>query len=123
MSVGNPLIYAQETSGRYQCGRTILHLRSLLRAVWHLSESMVRATICVTIFDTELEYRPPMARTPPMMASESPLGKSAQQTIKPEKKSLGSGLYCRGFARRPLVMEASTQSGFTTDFRASLAVS
>ena len=123
MSVDNPLSYLERTNGSYQCGKTILHLRSLLSAVWHLSESMLRATICVTIFDTELEYRPPMAKTPPMMASASPLGKSAQQTIKPEKNSLGSGLYCRGFARRPLVMEASTQSGFTTDFRASLAAS
>ena len=92
-------------------------------AVLHFSESMVRATMWVTIFDTGLEYNPPMARTPPMMASASPLGRSAQQTTRPEKKSLGSGLYCRGFASLPLAIEAVIQSGLTTDFRASLAAS
>lgn len=90
-------------------------------AVLHLSESIVRATMWVTIFDTELEYSPPMARTPPMIASESPLGRSTQQTTRPEKNSLGSGLYCRGFASLPLAIEAFTQSGLTTDFSASLA--
>ena len=92
-------------------------------AVTHLSESIVRATMWVTIFDTGLEYNPPMARTPPMIASESPLGRSAQHTTRPEKNSLGSGLYCRGFASLPLAIEALTQSGLTTDFRASLAAS
>ena len=58
-----------------------------------------------------------------MMASESPVGRSAQQTTRPEKNSRGSGLYCRGFASLPLVIEAPTQSGFTTDFKASLAAS
>lgn len=77
----------------------------------------------VTIFDTGLEYRPPIARTPPMIASESPVGRSAQQTTRPEKNSLGSGLYCRGFASLPFAIEAVTHSGLTTDFRASLAAS
>ena len=58
-----------------------------------------------------------------MIASESPVGRSAQQTTRPEKNSLGSGLYCRGFASLPLAIEAFTQSGLTTDFRASLAAS
>ena len=79
--------------------------------------------MCVTIFVMELECRPPAARTPPMIASESPRGKSTQQTIKPEKKSLGSGLYCRGFASRPFAIEDVTQSGFTTAFKASDAPS
>ena len=92
-------------------------------AVLHLSDSTVKATMWVTIFDTGLEYSPPMARTPPIIASESPLGRSAQQTTRPEKNSLGSGLYCRGFASLPFAIDALTQSGLTTDFRASLAAS
>lgn len=92
-------------------------------ATLHLSESIVKATMWVTIFDTGLECNPPMAITPPMMASESPLGRSAQQTTKPEKNSLGSGLCCRGFASLPLAIEALTQSGLTTDFRVAFAAS
>ena len=107
----------------HQWGKTYLHLTFLLMAVLHWSESIVRATMWVTILDTGLEYNPPMARTPPMIASESPLGRSAQQTTRPEKNNRGSGLYCRGFASLPLAIEAFTQSGFTTDFKPPLASS
>ncbi len=58
-----------------------------------------------------------------MMASASPAGISAQQTTRPEKNSRGSGLYCRGLARRPFVTDASIQSGLTTGMRASLTLS
>ncbi len=64
-----------------------------------------------------------MERVPPIIASESPLGRSAQETAKPEKYIRGSGLYCLGFESRALLMEASTQSGLTTDLRASFAAS
>lgn len=79
--------------------------------------------MCVIIFVTALEYKPPIARTPPIIASLSPLGRSAQHTTRPEKKYLGSGLYWRGFASRPFATDAFTQSGLTTAFRALMASS
>ena len=84
---------------------------------------MVNATMWVTDLVTELEYRPPVARTPPIMASLSPSGMSAQHSTRPEKYKRGSGLYDRGLASRPLATEAVTHSGLTTDFKASVAAS
>ena len=108
---------------QYQCGKTILHSRFLARAAWHLSDSVVKATMCVTCLVMALEYKPPIARTPPMMASESPTGKSAQHTIRPEKNIRGSGLYCREFASLALVIDAVTHSGFTIALSDSVAAS
>ena len=98
----------------YQCGRTNLHFKFLVSATWHLSVSVVSVTMCVTSLETALECNPPIARTPPMIASLSPLGRSEQHTTTPEKKSLGSGLCCRGFASFLFESETSTQSGLTT---------
>ena len=53
----------------YQCGKTILMFNLRMATCLQISESMVKATMWVTMLDTLGECRPPIASTPPTMAS------------------------------------------------------
>lgn len=63
-------------------------------------------------------YKPPLASTPPMIASLSPSGMSPQVTTTLFKNSRGSGLYWRGFASFRFRIEVWTQAGLTTGIKA-----
>lgn len=89
----------------------------------HLSDSIVRATRCVTWPVILYENSPPIASTPPMIASESPSGMSAQQTTTSDINNRGSGLYDRGLANLSFPSDPSIHVGFTTGMKASHAVS
>ena len=107
----------------YQWGKINLHISFFAIAVWHFSGSTFSATRCVTSFEIEGEYKPPIASTPPIIASLSPSGRSAQLTTRPENIKRGSGLYDRVFASFRFANEPAIHSGFTTGISASDAVS
>jgi len=105
-----------------QCGNTGLHLRLLSGIARQVGLFMLRATTWVTNLVNDEEYKPPIARTPPRIASLSPAGiSSAHKTTTSVRKSDGSGLNCRGFAALFLSMDVVTQAGLTTWMNPSTA--
>jgi hypothetical protein len=122
-SIGSACSHLEQRSHFYQWGRTIFMLSFLIMTLLQTSESMVNATMCVTILETFAECSPPMARTPPMIASLSPSGKSAQQITTSDMNNRGSELYWRGLASFDFAREASTHCGLITGRSASDAAS
>lgn len=70
---------------------------------------------------TRGEYKPPIAITPPIIASLSPSGISPHVTTTSLKNIFGSGLNWRGFASLPFAIEVCSHWGLTTGIKASHA--